>query len=240
METKEHLGDITTIWAEVWDAQGGSAEVAHSAQDTLFQRYGGAVRRYLLAALGDVAAAEDLTQEFALALVEGRFRGADPKYGRFRDYVKGALFHLVSRHRRQQKKLPRASGTAVGEQMDSHDEDSERQFNRSWREELVARAWAALEQQQPTFFAVLHFHANHSNFSAQQTAAALVPQLGKLIHADNLRQMLHRARKMFADLLLADLSHSLKNPTTDALQQELTELGFAPFFHKVRAGSAPA
>src|SRR3712207_7176976 len=49
------------------------------------------------------AAAEELLQEFAVRFLRGDFRRADPQRGRFRDYVKTALIHLVIDHQRAEQ-----------------------------------------------------------------------------------------------------------------------------------------
>jgi RNA polymerase sigma-70 factor (ECF subfamily) len=82
-------------------------DAASAARQLLVERYGGAVRNYLRAVLGDPDAADELAQEFALGLVRGEFRRADPRRGRFRNYIKAVLFHLVARHRRAARRTPR-------------------------------------------------------------------------------------------------------------------------------------
>ncbi len=67
-------------------------------------RYGGAVQRYLLASVRDPDAASDLAQEFALRFLRGDFHRADPGRGRFRDFVKRAIYHLMIDHFRERKK----------------------------------------------------------------------------------------------------------------------------------------
>src|SRR5262249_49413819 len=98
----QRLSRISTIWTMLRQAHDGPAGAATAAPQVLLQRYGGAVHRYLLAVVGDSHAADDLTQEFGLSLVRGAFHKADPQRGRFRDYVKTALFHLVADYHRQQ------------------------------------------------------------------------------------------------------------------------------------------
>ena len=107
MEPTPRLNEISTLWSVVLQANHDAAEAARLAQRRLLERYGGAVRRYLLGALRDPDAAEELFQEFALLLVHGDLRGADRQRGRFRDFVKGVLFHLIARHHREQKRRPR-------------------------------------------------------------------------------------------------------------------------------------
>src|SRR5438094_4209073 len=106
MET--HLSSITTAWTMLRRAHGASPGSAAVAWQELMQRYCGAVYRYLLRAVRDPGVAEDLTQEFALRFIQGRFGQADPSQGRFRSYVKGALFRLVQDHYRSQARGPRS------------------------------------------------------------------------------------------------------------------------------------
>src|SRR5262249_44043304 len=107
---QDRLSKISTVWTLLEQAHRGPGAEATAAQQQILQRYGGAVYRYCLAAARDGAAAAALAQEFGLALVRGKFRGVDPGRGRFRDYVKTVLFHLVSNHRRGlQRQLPSLS-----------------------------------------------------------------------------------------------------------------------------------
>jgi hypothetical protein len=59
--------------------------------------------------------AEDLFEESALRLVHGDLRGADAGRGRFRDFVKGVLFHLVADHHKRQRRRPRPLPSAYPE-----------------------------------------------------------------------------------------------------------------------------
>ena len=64
----------------------------------------------------------------------------------------------------------------------------------------------------------------------EQRTEELGRQLGKPVSAEYVRQLLHRARKLFADLLLKEVAQSLEHPTLEAVKQELTDLGLATFF----------
>src|SRR4051794_15166467 len=103
-DLNQRLSDISTVWTVLRQAHaGGDVE---AAVGLLVERYRGAVYRYLCRLLGDTSAADDLTQEFSLALLRGELRRADPSAGRFRNYVKSVLFHLVSKYRRRAGRLP--------------------------------------------------------------------------------------------------------------------------------------
>ena len=63
-ENELHLSRISTLWTIVCRKDPNDAVKA--AQTRMLERYGGAVRRYLLAATRDADAAEELFQEFAV------------------------------------------------------------------------------------------------------------------------------------------------------------------------------
>src|SRR5215471_8707719 len=90
------LNQIATLWSVVRQAHNDPGAQGQAAKAALLERYGGAVHRYLLGALRDRNAAEELAQEFAFRFLHGGLRGADRERGRFRDFVKGGLFHLVA------------------------------------------------------------------------------------------------------------------------------------------------
>jgi RNA polymerase sigma factor (sigma-70 family) len=225
------LSQISTIWTILRQAHGGPADAVTAAQQFLLQRYGGAVHRYLLATLRDRHAADDLTQEFGLRLVRGDFHHADPQRGHFRNYVKTVLFHLISRYRKQQQThiQPLASDSPELANLSARDEDADRRFQESWREELLARAWEALAEAQPIFYAVLRFRAAHPKLPSAQMAEQLARQLDKPLTAATIRQTLHRARDKFAELLIDEVAQSFERPTAECVEQELGELGLLAY-----------
>jgi RNA polymerase sigma-70 factor (ECF subfamily) len=226
-EVNERLSKISTSWSVLRQAHGGDRGDVTTAQQMLMERYGGAVYRYLLAAVGDTAAAEDLTQEFAVSLVRGEFRGAQPERGRFRNYVKGVLFHLVCRWQKQRQRLPRpvAPGSEAFAGLAAPDDDADRAFNENWRDELLARTWEALAACQPTYHAVLRYRAAHPEVHSAEMATELTRQLGKPLTPDGVRQTLRRARDRFAELLVEEVARSLDSSAADQVEDELRDLG---------------
>ncbi|HMF16259.1 MAG TPA: sigma-70 family RNA polymerase sigma factor [Gemmataceae bacterium] len=228
-----NLNQISTLWSLVCRAHHGPAEETGSARQQLVERYGGAIRRYLQAVLKDADAADEIFQEFALQLCHGNLRGADPQRGRFRNFVKGTLFHLIADYRRQQRYWPQSLPAAEVACTDLEDNDSDRKFVESWCDELLARAWAALgaieAQTGQPYHAVLRFRADHPRMRSPQLAEQLSARLGRSFTPSGVRQILHRAREKFAALLLDEVSHSLENPTTEKLEEELVELGLLDY-----------
>jgi RNA polymerase sigma-70 factor (ECF subfamily) len=225
------LCSITTLWGVVHEAHEGQAETAQAAQRQLLARYGGAIRRYLVACLRDPESAEELFQEFALRFLNGNFRNADPQRGRFRDYVKTILFHLISNFRKQRNRqlarlAPDHPEPAV-EPAEPPERDPE--FLAAWRDDLLARCWAALAEAESQggqpLYTVLRFQAENPTTRSPQMAEELGRRLGKRLTATGIRQMLFRARGKFADLLVEEVAHSLGDPTDEQLEEEFGELG---------------
>src|SRR5215475_1632186 len=135
----QRLSLISTLWSLVCRANHASTEEAKAARQQLLERYGSAVRRYLRKLLHDPDAADEVFQEFALRLVRGDLRGADPERGRFRNFVKGTLFHLIADYRKQQRKWPGAlPETAAALAADPADGEFDHQFVESWCDDLLA------------------------------------------------------------------------------------------------------
>ena len=230
----DRLGAITTRWSLFERAHAGDEEVAQTARRQLLERYGGAVRRYLQKVMCDPHAADDVFQEFALRLVRGDLRGATPERGRFRNFVKGTLFHLIADHRKHARRWPRSlheGSVRAGD--DAEDRESDRRFLESWRDELLAHAWAALAdadgQTGQCCYVVLHFRAQHPEMRSGEMAERLTAQLGKPFTAAGVRQNLHRARERFAKSLLAEVSNSIETPLRDELEQELVDIGLLEY-----------
>jgi len=228
------LNLISTVWSLVRRAHHGPVEAANAARQQLLERYRGAVRRYLRKLLPDPDAADEVFQEFALRLVHGDLRGADPQRGRFRNFVKGTLFHLVADYRKQQRRwpgpLPANGNTLVA---NPEDRESDRLFVESWCDELLARAWEALAKVEATtgqaLYAVLRFRADHPEMRSPQMAEQLAAEVGRPFTAAGVRQSLHRAREKYAALLIEEVVHSLENPTAEQLEEELAELGLLDY-----------
>src|SRR5437016_12000302 len=152
-ELNQRLSKISTLWTMVLQAHGGPNAAGTDAQQALLERYSGAAYRYVLGAVRDADVADELAQEFALRIVRGDFRRADPGRGRFRDYLKTALIHLVTDHQNERRPAPRRlspdepePATPVPESL-----NSEHDFVQSWREELLDRTWQALAEANPSY-----------------------------------------------------------------------------------------
>lgn len=223
------LSRINTLWSVVRQASDGGA-AAREAQEELVDRYGGAVRRYLRAALRDEDAADEVFQEFSLKLVGGAFQRAAAEHGRFRSFLKTTLFHLIVDHRRRDRR--NAAQPIVAEPVDREGpegrlEADDRAFARSWREELLAKGWAALAEAQrdggTPYHSVLRFRSEHPDLRSPEIAAELTKALGKPLTPASVRVLIHRGREMLAEHVLDLVLDSLGSRSLDAALEEAEE-----------------
>jgi RNA polymerase sigma-70 factor (ECF subfamily) len=225
-----HLSRIETLWSVVAQAHRRDESAFAGAQRQLLDRYGGAVRRYATAVLRDSDAADEVFQEFALKFVRGDFGRATPEKGRFRSFLKSALYHLIvdfqRRKNRQAKHAPLLSHQA--EQLDAAQPDDDAAFVASWRDELLSRVWGAIADYEArtgkAFHTVLRVRVAHPAVRSPELAELVAAELNKPMTAGAVRVLLHRAREQFGELLLDEVAQSLDNADPDQLQEELIEL----------------
>lgn len=224
-KNSQRLSRITTLWSLVQQAHGSPAEVVTDVQRVLMQRYCGAAYRYLLGATHDEDAALELFQEFALRFVRGDFRRASPDRGRFRDYVRTALMHLVSDYRKDRRAWPQSlPPDFAAPDSPTSEAESDANFVESWRQELLDRTWNSLANNNPHLHTVLLCHVQNPDMSSRQIADLLSTRSGHPVTPGNVRVSLHRAREQFADLLVEEVAHSLEPSTKKSLAEELHAL----------------
>jgi RNA polymerase sigma-70 factor (ECF subfamily) len=226
-ELDRHLSQMSTAWTHLRRAHDGPEGDVAAARGEVLQHYGPSIYRYLLGATRDRDAADELYQELALRVLRGDFRHADPNRGRFRDYLKTSLFHLVSQWRRgnHSLSLPVDVPEPTKEPPAPVEDDD---FLRIWREELMQRTWTALKERESLsgqpLYTVLRFRTDHPELNSQGTAEVLSQHFGRRLSAEWVRKWLHHARQVFADLLVEDVARSLSDPSPEALEEELGDL----------------
>src|SRR5260370_28853956 len=102
----DRLSQIITLVSVVGHAHEQPGDAVIAAQRQLLERYGGGIRRYLLAAVRDPDGADELFQTFAYRFLHGDLRGVSRERGRFRDYIKGVLYHLAVDYHKRSRAQP--------------------------------------------------------------------------------------------------------------------------------------
>jgi RNA polymerase sigma-70 factor (ECF subfamily) len=235
-DLNERLSSIKTSWSKLFEAHQGEPNGATAVLGQLLLRYYGAVYRYLLGVVRDPAAAEELTQEFAVRFLRGDFCRADPGQGRFRDFLRTALRHLAVDHWRHKGKalppLPPDSPERVAAGPPPGD-DFDQAFLENWREELFARTWEDLakvqEETGQPYHTVLCCKTKEPKLRSAQLAERVSEQSGKAYTVAGIRQLLHRARDRFGELLVEEVAHSLGTSDPAELEQELLDLNLLSY-----------
>jgi RNA polymerase sigma-70 factor (ECF subfamily) len=236
IEVEPQLGEIETIWSDILQARSDEPDDARAARCRLVYRYTGAVRRYLLDALRDPDAADELAQEFALRVLRGDFSRADPCRGRFRDFVRTAARNLFYDHFRRHK--ARSSKQLPLDDLDPADprdegEEADRRFLEIWREQLLQRARSRLAAHQRRtgrpFHTILGLRADHPDHTSLQLAEIASALVGRRVTGTWVRQTLRRARAFLVDFLLDEVDATLVGGSPAELEQELIDLDLLAF-----------
>jgi RNA polymerase sigma factor (sigma-70 family) len=235
-ELEERLSRISTFWSAVHVAHQDPSDASQAAQNLLLERYSGAAYRYLLGAVRDPDVAAELFQDFALRFLRGDFRRADPRRGRFRDYVKTALIHLVTDYHRSRQASPgRLANDLPDRSPPALEESLQEDFLASWREELLDRTWQTLAEANPAYHAVLLRRVENADMPSARIADELAASLGKPVTGAWVRKNLQRAHEKFADLLLDEVARSLESAEGEALGAELRELDLLKYCQSAMA-----
>src|SRR5262249_61055245 len=79
------------------------------------------------------------------------------------------------------------------------------------------------------YHTVLRCKIEQPQARTEDLARQVSERLGKSVSAGSLRVTLHRARQRFAELLLAEVAHSLETSDPQQLEDELIELGLLEY-----------
>ena len=228
------LSNISTNWDELLAAHDEVSldQKAAELRGALLRRYSSCAYQYILGATKSHHAAEDLSQEFALRFVRGDFRNANPKQGRFRDYLKMSLRNLVTDFFRS--KPSDVEIGKLGTQLPAVTLESlESTFAQQWRERMLSIVWNSLKEfeagKQTQYYSVLFLRTEHADSSSEQLAKLFSEQTGKTVTADWVRQTLRRARRKFSDLLVEEVGKTLHSNSRQEIRDELAELGLKKY-----------
>jgi RNA polymerase sigma factor (sigma-70 family) len=220
-DLEQRLSRISTMWTVMRQAPPAGAAPRAGAWHVLVERYLRAAYRYLLGALRDSELAEELCQEFALRFIRGDYGKATPEHGRFRDYIRTSLIHLVTDvHRRRQT----APGPLPDQIAAPFEPVSSAAFDSSWKEELLDRTWTALAQDNDSYHTVLMAYTEQPDLPSPEMARLVGERLGREVTSDWVRKTKQRAHEKFAALLLDEVAASLEGASLAELEQELKAL----------------
>jgi RNA polymerase sigma-70 factor (ECF subfamily) len=226
------LGDIATSWRKLHDPL------------QFVMTYGPAVRAYLLAVLRDEHAADEVLQDLLVQVTEQGFPTADPERGRFRDYLKAVIRNAARRHLRRRTALPVAEGAELSGLPGDDGEAAERTLRDEWRRCLLDQAWRALERHQRSApgklgYTVLRLTVDHPDADSRELAAKASERSGQPLSPEAFRKQLSRARRLFAELIAAEVRQTLDGSTDQQVQDELADLCLLEFVRDYLPAAGP-
>ena len=226
----EALEQITTIWSSL-------ADPLHCVM-----RYGPALNSYFAALIPDRHDAEEAIQEFLLRFSDEGFANADASTGRFRDYLKkcarnAALSYWRKESKRRKREFPLEYAQTLRELSIPSDSEAleDDTWVAEWRTCVLERAWQALERREMNNpsggmpLMILRLIVDHPREDSTALAKRAETLVGKPVQLDALRQRIHRARKVLAQLVVREVAETLKTPSALLVEEELNDLRLMPY-----------
>ena len=226
------LAELSTYLPDLFDAHRQDEPVrAQEAQARLLLRYRRPIIRYVRHALPNHDDCELIFQNFAVNFVQGKYRGFDPGRGRFRAYLKRALFNLVHDYYRENHSPKRVQldvdEISLGPGFKQAEVDP---FQSLWSEEVVKKGLDKLdarEREKPRSFvgSVIRLKTEDPKRRSADLARILTERKGVPVTAEKVRKDLHLARELLIDFVIEEVRSTLGNSSLDDLEEELIVLG---------------
>jgi RNA polymerase sigma-70 factor (ECF subfamily) len=213
----------TTRWTLVVAAGDPHRKEARSALVSLCENYWYPLYAYLRRRGCPADEAQDLTQEFFIRVLEGRYLDrADPEKGRFRSFLLTSLKFFVADEEDRKRARKRGGGQLVPLEFSSgeeryrrepaHDETPERIFERRWALSVLDRVVEKLRNEFLQHGRPDHFERLKVFLLGQSDApyAALAREMKTSEGA--LKVAIHRLRKRYRELFRQEIADTVANP----------------------------
>lgn len=213
----------TTRWTLVMAAGDARPKEAQSALVSLCENYWYPLYAYLRRRGNPADQAQDLTQEFFIRVLEGRYlKRADPEKGRFRSFLLTSLKFFVADEgdRRRAKKrgagavapLEFSSGEERYQREPAHAETPERIFERRWALAVLDRVVERLRSEfvqhgRPEHFEQLKVFLLGRSDTPYSTVASELN-----ISESALKVAIHRLRKRYREVFRQEIADTLADP----------------------------
>lgn len=194
-------------------------------------RYAPAIQGYLSVFLKNPHDVEDVCQAFLLRVIERGVIDEQRLHGRFRDYLIVAVRHAALAHMRR-RTLANQDGAQLDEipAREPFEFPTDEEWVSRWRRVVLGSVWEALDshqREQPGNLAhtVLRTLVDHPQEDSSQLAARVSAICGRTIQPEAFRKQVSRARRLFAELLVAETARTLDDPTPLKVEEELIDIG---------------
>jgi RNA polymerase sigma factor (sigma-70 family) len=213
----------TTRWTLVVAAGDPRRKEARSALVSLCENYWYPLYAYLRRRGYPADQAQDLTQEFFIRVLEGRYLDrASPEKGRFRSFLLTSLKFFVADEEDRQRAQKRGGGMVVplefssGEERfqrePSHDETPERIFERRWALSVLDRVVDRLRSEFVHHGRPEHFERLKVFLLGQSDAPYAVLAREMNTSEGALKVAIHRLRKRYRELFRQEIGDTVADP----------------------------
>src|ERR1700674_632158 len=213
----------TTRWTMVVAAGDPHRKEARSALVALCENYWYPLYAYLRRRGYAADQAQDLTQDFFIRVLEGRYLDrADPEKGRFRSFILTSLKFFAADEEDRQRAHKRGGGVVLPLEFSSgedryqrepaHDETPERIFERRWALSVLDRVVEKLGNEFVHHVGPEHFERVKSFLLGQADApyAALAREMNTSEGA--LKVAIHTLRKRYRALFRQEIADTVADP----------------------------
>ncbi len=212
-----------TRWTLVIAAADPQRKDARSALISLCEGYWYPLYAYVRRRGYQAEQAQDLTQEFFIRVLEGRYLDrADPEKGRFRSFLLTSLKFFVADEEDRSRAQKRGSGAVLPLELSSgedryqrepaHDETPERIFERRWALSVLDRVVERLRDEFVQHGRPEHFERLKMFLLGKSDApyAALASEMNTSEGA--LKVAIHRLRKRYRELFRQEIADTVADP----------------------------
>lgn len=242
----DDLANIQTPWPDVERAcRVASDAETLQARGRVLGVYSGAVHKRILAATRDENVAADLAQDFAVRLLQGHYRNADRRKGKFRHYLNRVVRNLtVDFYRLTRKERNLCQQVARDAQPASIAASEVPTGEFEARSRLLENTWRRLKENdhshRPPYYEALELRVKHPSENMEELSERFA-ETHPGYTPESLRQVICRARRQFRKLLRDEIAKSIGTRDPESIWQEASELGLSKYFPvnpRPRAGAA--
>jgi RNA polymerase sigma-70 factor (ECF subfamily) len=212
-----------TRWTLVVAAGDPQRKEARSALVSLCENYWYPLYAYLRRRGYPADQAQDLTQEFFIRILEGRYLNrADPEKGRFRAFILTSLKFFVADEGDRERARKRGGGALVplefgsGEERyqrePAHDETPERIFERRWALSMLDRVMEKLRGEFVHYGRPEHFDRLKVFLLGQSDAPYAVLAREMNTSEGALKVAIHRLRKRYREIFRQEIADTVADP----------------------------